>query len=76
MDVVFLTDTHGTRGKRLASSRDTHALDSLPAGYSGHWSDMPPDVRDTGGVGVIISDSFVKRVTGETGRVIWTPDIV
>ena len=74
--MLFLTDTHGTRGKRAAGGGVSHALDSLPAGYTGYWGDMPSAVRDTGGVGIVVSDDFVRRVTGEGGRVTWTPGIL
>ena len=63
VDVIMLTDTHGSRGKRAASRMITHALDSIPAGYTPYWGDMPAAVRDTGGVGILVSDAFLKRVT-------------
>ena len=37
-DFVALTDTHSTYGKTLAGSRTSHALDSLPEGFEGHWN--------------------------------------
>ncbi len=37
---------------------------------------MPATVRDTGGVGIILSDAFVKRVAGDTGSVKWAPRII
>ena len=37
---------------------------------------MPPEVRDTGGVGLVVSDAFAQRVTGGTGKITWKPDLV
>ena len=76
MDVLFLTDTHGSRGKLAASRNASHTFDSLPAGFRGFWSHMPAEVRDTGGVGIVVSEAFIQRVVGETGTLHWNPRIV
>ena len=75
MDAIFLTDTHGSVGKRAASLGTQHALDSIPRGYTGYWSDMAASVRDVGGVGILLSDEFARRVTGDSGSVRWEGDI-
>ena len=36
---------------------------------------MAAAVRDTGGVGILLSDEFAKRVTGDSGSVQWEGDL-
>ena len=76
IDVMFLTDTHGSRGKIAASAATSHTFDSLPAGYKGFWSHMPAEVRDTGGVGLVVSEAFLARVVGDSGQITWKPRIL
>ena len=78
----MVTEAHSTIGRARALGRAT-GPDWLPTGYSSYWSHLPRspqgaeapppggEGRDGGGVGIVISDSFVTAVTGVQGKVSW-----